>query len=252
MTTDTALRHSPPLRRQQDIREIIDTLYPLDQHLVLDVLRDMDDEDVQDAGNLWRLAKAALSAIRTMQGELSEARSELARQQNRIRSLERVATTDELTGLANRRGFFDHFEKELDRIGRGQAGNGILIMIDLDNFKTINDQFGHPAGDEALRLVAQTLVAHIRKMDVAARLGGDEFVLIFANVDPVDAVDRVQKLARKLNGLTLKWQGERIVIRASTGIQGYRKGDSIETIFSKADSRMYKAKAQRKEKELVN
>lgn len=249
MTTDLAFHHSRILRQQKDIKNVIDTIYPIDHSLVLNALQDIDTEEYEDTSNLWRLTKAALATVRNLQNDLNAAKVALDAKDARIDLLERLATTDTLTGLHNRHGFFDNFEKELDRVNRHQAQNGILIMIDMDNFKTINDTYGHRAGDEALCLVAQTLTAHIRKMDVAGRIGGDEFVLLFANVDPIDAVDRVQKLARKLNALTLKWQGERIKIRASVGIQSYKKGDSIHTIFDKADARMYQAKAQRKEKE---
>lgn len=249
MTTDMAFHPALNLRRQEDIKRVIDSAYPIDHNLVINALQDIDAEELQDQSNLWRLTKAALATVRNLQKDLNDAKAALSQNKEKIDLLERIATTDALTGLTNRRGFFDNFEKELDRVGRDQARNGIVIMIDLDNFKTINDAYGHSAGDEALCLVAQTLTAHIRKMDVAARLGGDEFTLLFANIDPIDAVDRVQKLARKLNALTLKWQGERIKVRASVGIQSYKKGDNVETIFNKADARMYKAKNHRKEKE---
>ena len=246
MSSDMALRPSRNLRQEKDLKTMMDSVYPMDQTLVLNTLQVMSVEDMQDANNLWRLTKAALAAVRNLQSDLNDAKGELIRRQNRILALERIATTDELTKLTNRRGFLDAFEKEMDRTNRGQAKGGLLLMIDMDNFKSINDTYGHTAGDEALKIVAQTLQAHIRRMDVAARMGGDEFVLLFANADPIGAVDRAQKLARKLNSLTLKWEGERIPVRASLGIQSYKKGDSIETIFSKADARMYKAKEERK------
>ncbi|PCH99409.1 MAG: hypothetical protein COB76_05800 [Alphaproteobacteria bacterium] len=246
MTTDIALRPSRGLRQEKDIKTMVDSLYPMDQTLVLNTLQDMSVEDMRDANNLWRLTKAALAAVRNLQGDLNDAKGELIRRQNRIHALERIATTDELTNLTNRRGFLDAFEKEMDRTNRNQVRGGLVIMIDMDNFKSINDTYGHAAGDEALRIVAQTLQAHIRRMDIAARMGGDEFILLFSNADRIGAVDRAQKLARKLNSLTLKWEGNRIPIRASLGIQSYQKGDTIEKIFSEADARMYKAKEERK------
>lgn len=247
MTTDMALRPSRQPRPNRDIRKMVDSIHPLDQTLILNTLQEMAVEDMRDTDNLWRLTKAALAAVRALQSDLNAIQGELADRQNRITILERTATTDDLTGLTNRRGFIDAFEREMDRVNRGQVVGGLLIMIDMDNFKAINDTCGHAAGDQALKLVAQTLQAHIRKMDLAARIGGDEFVLIFSNADPVMAVDRVQKLARKLNSLTLKWEGERMPIRASLGIQRYAKGDSIDKIFQDADGLMYKAKAERKE-----
>ena len=84
-------------------------------------------------------------------------------------------------------------------------------------------------------------------MDIAARLGGDEFVILFSNAQRVASVDRAQKLARKLNSLTLKFEGHRIPIRASLGIETYGKGDTIKSVFDKADASMYRAKERRKE-----
>ena len=246
MTTDMALRPQTIAPRETDIKSMMDSLYPVDQNLMLKTLQDMSADEIRETDNLWRLTKAALAAVRNLQGDLHAVKHELIQSQNRVHSLERIATTDELTGLVNRRGFMDAFEKEMDRTNRGQTNGGLLIMVDMDNFKSINDTYGHAAGDAALCLTAQTLSAHIRKMDVAARLGGDEFVLLFSNADRIGAVDRAQKLARKLNSLTLKWNGNRIPVRASLGIQDYAKGDSIETVFSKADSLMYQAKGERR------
>jgi diguanylate cyclase (GGDEF)-like protein len=162
--------------------------------------------------------------------------------QERIEKLEEIATTDEMTGLTNRRGFMKSFDKELDRTNRGISNGGLLIMIDLDNFKMINDTYGHAAGDEALKLVSRTLEDHIRKMDVAARLGGDEFVLIFANAGKTKALGRAQNLAVKLNSLNLKWQGHKIPVRASIGVKDYSAGETLHELLSAVDATMYKAK----------
>lgn len=220
------------------------TIPAIDQNLVLKGLQDMALQDKADTQGLWRLAKAALAAVRALQNDLGAAQAELIDSKRRIADLEALVTTDELTKLANRRGFMDVFDREIDRVNRGQTVGGLVIMIDMDNFKVINDTYGHGAGDEALKLVGQTLSAHIRKMDVAARLGGDEFALLFANAERVASVDRAQKLARKLNTLTLKYQGHRIAIRASLGIQPYCKGDRVESIMNRADERMYEAKKE--------
>jgi len=220
---------------------------PIDHTLVLNGLRDFKNQDKTDVRGLWNLAKSALAAVRSLQKQLDQATSEIALKQSRIEELEQMATTDELTKLTNRRGFLDVFDREMDRTNREQTIGGLLIMIDMDNFKIINDTYGHSAGDEALKLVAQTLQAHIRKMDIAARLGGDEFVILFSNAQRVASVDRAQKLARKLNSLTLKFEGHRIPIRASLGIETYGKGDTIKSVFDKADASMYRAKERKKE-----
>ncbi len=247
MTTDLAMHAPINAAAQEDVKHMINRLYSMDQTLVLNTLQSISDEDMSNTQNLWKLTKAALSAVRTLQRDLNATRADVVAKQHRIKELEALATTDELTKITNRRGFMDAFEREIDRTNRGQTQGGLLIMIDMDNFKTINDTYGHGAGDEALKLVAMTLQAHIRKMDVAARMGGDEFVILFSNADRIGAVDRAQKLARKLNSLTLKFEGHRIPVRASLGIQSYQKGDTIEGVFGRADARMYMAKKERKE-----
>jgi len=219
---------------------------PIDQNLVLSSMQQTADENRHDAQNLWNLAKNALIAVRKLQADLNKSQIELQNKQARIHELQHLMTTDELTKINNRRGFFDVFERELDLTKRGISIGGILIMIDLDNFKLINDTYGHQAGDKALQLVAHTLSVYIRKMDIAARLGGDEFIVLFSNTDKTSSLERAQKLAQKLNNLTLKFEGHRIPVRASLGIESFTKHDSVEGIFNKADAKMYKQKEAKK------
>jgi diguanylate cyclase (GGDEF)-like protein len=136
------------------------------------------------------------------------------------------------------------FERELDRVNRDKSQGGLLIMIDLDNFKSINDTYGHDAGDAALKLVANALSTDIRRMDVAGRMGGDEFVILFVNTDRKQALERAQFLIKKLNNLSFVWHGEEIPVRASIGLENYNKGDKSENIFRAADQSMYGNKKQ--------
>jgi len=201
--------------------------------------------DIDDA-SLRRIATVALDMLKDSHVALDEANRQITLQRGRIEQLEALATTDELTGLVNRRGFVDSFERELDRTTRGLTKGGLLLMIDLDNFKNINDAHGHAAGDAALRLVAETLKGAIRRMDLAGRLGGDEFVLLFSNADVMAAVDRAQHLAIRLNSLVLRWQGERIPVRASIGMRPYASGDNADGVMHGADSSMYAVKVQQR------
>lgn len=184
----------------------------------------------------------AVALLRQAEKSLQAAQSRIAEQAERICHLEMLATTDELTGLSNRRGFFTVFHKELDRARRGMNKGGLLVLIDLDNFKNINDTYGHQAGDAALKLVAATLAAHIRIMDTAARLGGDEFVLLLANTDRSGAAVRARDLVRRLNSLSLIWMETEIPVRASLGLREYKGGDCAERIFGDADNAMYENK----------
>ena len=217
-----------------------------ENNFMINTLKHMASDTTLSQQNFWMLTQYALRHIRSLQNDLNAARNEIIEKQQVIEELEKHATTDSLTGLTNRRGFLTAMQQEMDRTNRDLISGGLLIMIDMDNFKTINDTYGHHVGDEALKLVSQTLMAHIRTMDTAARLGGDEFVLIFSNANKTETAARLQKLARKLNSLLLNHDDDVINIRASIGVQTYQKGDSIQTIMHKADMAMYKTKEEKK------
>ncbi|HEY8189328.1 MAG TPA: GGDEF domain-containing protein [Micavibrio sp.] len=148
--------------------------------------------------------------------------------------------------MKNRRGFHELFQREIDNCSRGLSKGGLLIMIDLDNFKSVNDTFGHPAGDSALKLVARTLIGEIRKTDVAARLGGDEFILLLVNTARENAAAKAQSIASHLNNLSLAWYGDVIPLQASVGIKNFGAGDTADTILQAADSTMYERKSAKK------
>lgn len=199
------------------------------------------DENLERDG-WWRTMSACMAVIKYLCNIAEEADKKIASLESRISALELLATSDELTGLLNRRGFFDAFAKEMDRTNRGHSEGGLMILVDLDNFKMINDKHGHQAGDAALRLVAKTLSADIRTMDSCARIGGDEFVLLLANTERTKALVRAQNMIKKLNALSLVWYGTEIPVRASLGLKDYKAGDEVEEIFDEADSRMYDVK----------
>jgi diguanylate cyclase (GGDEF)-like protein len=176
---------------------------------------------------------------------IDAAEAHIMRQDERISAPERLSVTDELTGLKNRRGFFEAFMSEIDRADRGVSTGGLLILIDLDNFKTINDVHGHQAGDACLRLVARTIDGFVRTMDTAARLGGDEFVILLSNTSKENAAARAQTLAWQLNNLALAWYGEEVPVRASLGLRNFGAGDCADKIFNDADHQLYASKAFR-------
>ncbi|NCC21561.1 MAG: GGDEF domain-containing protein [Alphaproteobacteria bacterium] len=187
------------------------------------------------------------SFLRQISDLLALAAVTIENQKERIRELEKLATTDELTGLVNRRGFYDVFIRELDKANRYPFHGGLLVMIDIDNFKGINDRYGHSAGDAALQAMARSLRSKIRVMDVAARLGGDEFVLLLSGADRIETAHRAQILAWQLSQLKFDWHGDPVHVRASLGLKSYGPGDRADDIFDQADSAMYAAKAGRKE-----
>ena len=191
----------------------------------------------------WKsFASKALNIFKGLRENLKNAQGVIAEQQKAITELEKLADSDCLTGLANRRQFERAFHAEIERVNRGKSRGGLLVMIDLDNFKQINDHFGHQAGDACLQLVAELLQKQVRTLDLAARLGGDEFVLIFSDAEADAAIDRTQEIAMALNKLCLSWQGDTIEIRASVGLRSFSVGDEAEHIISAADDTLYQDK----------
>lgn len=195
----------------------------------------------------WQSMNVTLNLLKKAHRLIMQSEMRIKEQEERIQTLEKLSNTDELTGILNRRGFMHEFARELDRVNRDKSQGGLLIMIDLDNFKAINDTHGHDAGDAALRLVGTTLNTDIRTMDVAGRLGGDEFVILFVNTDRKQALERAQFLIKKMNNLSFIWAGHEIPVRASLGLKEYKKGSKAEHIFSAADESMYESKRQNKE-----
>jgi diguanylate cyclase (GGDEF)-like protein/PAS domain S-box-containing protein len=156
------------------------------------------------------------------------------------------ANFDALTGLPNRRMFFDRLKEEVKRAARAKR-NFALMFIDLDGFKEVNDSFGHKAGDNVLIQVTQRVKNCIRDSDTFARLAGDEFTIILRDIEHLDAVNDVAK--KLLNAINLPYHlGARITsLSASVGISIYpmhsASGDELITI---ADKAMYEAKANGK------
>ncbi|MDB5490236.1 MAG: hypothetical protein JWO78_85 [Micavibrio sp.] len=189
---------------------------------------------------------ATLAHLKYAYDTLSFAEAEIVSLQSRVTILENLTTTDDLTNLKNRRGFYEAFRHEIDVCNRMKTVGGLLVMIDLDNFKSVNDTYGHQAGDAALKLVARTLSGEIRKSDVAARLGGDEFVLLLSNTTKEKAVSRAQMISWQLNNLSLAWNGDIIPLQASIGLKEFGANDRIEDIMQSADDTMYANKSERK------
>lgn len=194
-------------------------------------------------------ARAQLGQPMWFTDDLNDTFSLIEAQRRRIAELENLATKDELTGLSNRRGLNAAITLEGERIARGQSSGAMMIVIDMNDFKAINDTFGHEAGDLALKAVSTTLLSFIRTTDHAARVGGDEFVLLLTHTTPSMMIRRLQVLEQALNGLMLDWNGRSISLSASLGSAALSVGHTnIQDLFAAADKAMYAAKAARKSK----
>lgn len=172
--------------------------------------------------------------------KLGLAHSELLAKQQ---ELETLAERDTLTGLYNRRKFMQLAEQELARAARmpGELG---LLMVDLDHFKHINDQYGHPIGDAALQQAAAILQQGVRGTDLVARMGGEEFIVLMPNTGRAGAVAAAEKLRHALGERALDLLGQPVPVTASigvTGLQAHQRA-SIDVLYAAADAALYAAK----------
>lgn len=157
------------------------------------------------------------------------------------------SVTDLLTGLPNRRFVEDHIARELTRAERADSPLALLV-VDLNNFKMINDRYGHAAGDEALRAVANCLRRSLRPYDVCARYGGDEFVMALAGCSADLAAKKSVELGRAVAGLSINVPGDRLTVTVSIGAAVCPEdGVTADSLLSVADIRMYSHKLQLRE-----
>jgi len=154
---------------------------------------------------------------------------------------QRQARTDGLTGLANYRTFYETLERELRRSNR-YGGYVSVIMADMDNLKTINDKYGHRAGDMAIKHVSRKITECIRQIDTAARYGGDEFAVILPNTSLASAVIVGERIVELTSGSDLVWEQNRIKVSVSVGVGQYDGSWSPEDITHRSDEALYRAK----------
>lgn len=155
--------------------------------------------------------------------------------------IQRQATTDGLTGLANHKRFYEILEKELWR-ARRYGGLITLIMVDIDNLKTINDKHGHRVGDNVIKAISNKIKGCIRQIDTAARYGGDEFAVILPNTSIKDAVVVAERMVQAVSNATITWNNGKIKLSISVGLGEYGAEASPEDITSRSDEALYTAK----------
>ncbi|MBD3618927.1 MAG: EAL domain-containing protein [Chromatiales bacterium] len=156
--------------------------------------------------------------------------------------LEYQAGHDALTGLANRREFQARLESALQR-ARHEDSSHVLLFLDLDQFKVINDASGHAAGDELLRTLSDTLEGLIRKGDTLARLGGDEFGVLLEDCDETVGLEIAEKIRRTVRDFRFSWEGNAFTIGVSIGLVTITsETPSVTSALSAADAACYSAK----------
>lgn len=171
-------------------------------------------------------------------GAAEEIETFLAEQSARIAYLENLTLTDELTGLCNRRGFNEQLRRTLAAANR-YGDDGVLVFCDLDNFKMINDSFGHHVGDYVLKQLAKIVEAEVRETDLVARLGGDEFAILMVQTNWRDGLKRAQMLSRAVNRTIVTYHGNDIHVSASFGVEPFGPNDEEANLIARADMAMY-------------
>lgn len=153
--------------------------------------------------------------------------------------LQAMVHTDSLTGLLNRRAFDQAFKRELQRC-HGRKKSLALLLIDIDSFKAVNDNYGHLAGDEVIRQIAGVMRDNLRPGDLVGRYGGEEYVMVLCGATAENAEFFAEKLRMEVSGLL--GLPHDIEVTISVGIALYRDGDSSETLIKRSDDALYSAK----------
>jgi len=172
--------------------------------------------------------------MRRLRRQLSEQLNVMSRLQARAEEFHKQATMDALTGLYNRRFAERCLAAEAARSRR--YGHPLaLLAIDLNDFKQINDRYGHPAGDQVLKEFAERLNRVIRVSDVAVRMGGDEFLVVL----PECPAEQVRILLARLGPFEVNYEGQKISVNFSAGWVGYAPGETPDTLLERADQSLY-------------
>lgn len=174
--------------------------------------------------------------------EIERLRAEVDRLEARVSELDELAHLDPLVLLPNRRGFLKDLEQIIARIDRYDEP-AAMIFVDVDGLKTINDRFGHQAGDAALIRIAEIIVATVRASDSAARLSGDEFVILLTNTDELGAWNMALRIVEATLASRLGLGDSSISLSVAVGVGVIQAGDQPDEVIARADKSMYRIKA---------
>jgi diguanylate cyclase (GGDEF)-like protein len=184
------------------------------------------------------LTPSVRAVLRRLIEEMAVLRQELGSTHSRLAELERLADEDALAPISNRRAFLRDLSRAIGYVERYGAASS-LLYFDLNGLKSINDGFGHAAGDAALIHVAEVLLSHTRRSDVVGRLGGDEFGVLLARAEETVAHDKACRLAERVAGSVFRWEGATIPISVAHGAHRLSPGEDPQMALAAADRAMY-------------
>lgn len=178
------------------------------------------------------------------QAEIARLRAEVAALTARAEAAEAAAEHDVLTPVLNRRGFVAAMTRTMAYCTRYKVP-AVLLYLDLDGFKAVNDTLGHAAGDAALVRVAELLVENVRATDAVGRLGGDEFAVLLLNADMDAGREKAAGLKAALEGADFAWDDQPAVLGGSFGVRAFTGQADVETWLAEADAAMWVRKRGR-------
>jgi diguanylate cyclase len=195
-------------------------------------------EETRSVQEIVGQSQQRLQSEHARAAQLSERVIEL---ESELRRLSEEVTTDQLTQIANRRGLIQAFEMARARVERDREPLSIGLL-DIDNFKRLNDELGHSVGDEALRSLASVVTKSLRPGDVVARFGGEEFVVLLPATPEEEGQQILTRLQRSLSVGLFLHERKTVFVTFSAGVTAYRKGETIEHALERADEALYEAK----------
>ncbi len=205
-------------------------------------------DPVDDQVSIMGIPEAELTpkvreAIMSLMAEVAAMRKELDATKNELANLAKLADRDSLLPVQNRRAFVRELTRSMARVERYGKPSSI-VYIDVNDLKEINDNFGHVAGDEALKHVAKVLVDNVREIDQIGRLGGDEFCVILDEADTKSAKEKADELARAITDSPFIFYNQNLIVNVAVGVYTITGSEDVSQALAEADKDMYENKRQ--------
>ena len=215
--------------------------------------KELDFSDIDKLSNALRKEKRRdelfylKRAVLTMAQELEALITQLKSEKDK---LEELAYTDPLTGLSNRRFFLEEMKRVIETARRYREPLSIM-MLDVDNFKRINDEYGHDVGDMILKQLAEVIRKNTRSSDIAARFGGEEFIVALPKTDERGALMVAERIRQEFKKSKVQVDGKEIGTTVSIGIASFEEGYDLDRLIKEADEALYEAKRTGKDKVVI-
>lgn len=229
--------HIDSIEEAVSVSDSLETLKEQTQFCVqnlVNTLSEQQNNDEQGQEALMALLSSMQEKINTLQQQTSVYKKKLAEQVMQSR-------TDSLTRLPNRQAYNEKLDEAFAQYR--ESGKPLAVaVVDIDHFKSVNDRFGHAAGDKTLQVVSKFLKQHLKRPEFIARWGGEEFVMLFPDTTIEMVEDKLNALRNKLASMPFKFKQEKVKITASFGATCFNTNDSTESVFERADEYLYQAK----------